>query len=99
MRGCNIRYSATCWMFAEFVTHRQTPLGFADASRQRGDSSSRLRSPSHYMTAAHAQATTTTPRLHQVPDEGSAAHREFGALEARLAAASDLLNVAKALLV
>ena len=28
-----------------------------------------------------------------------AARREFGALEARLAAASDLLNVAKALLV
>jgi hypothetical protein len=28
-----------------------------------------------------------------------AAHREFGALEGRLAAASDLLNVAKALLV
>ena len=47
-------------MFAEFVAQRQTPLGFGDASR-RGDSSSRLRNPSLYMAAAHAQATATTP--------------------------------------
>ena len=66
---------------------------------QRGDSSSRLRSPSLYTTAAHARATTVTPRMHQVPNEGSEARKEFGALRARFATASDLLNVTKALLV
>lgn len=83
-------------MFAEFVTDT---TGFGDASR-RGDSSSRLRNPSLYMAAAHAPGDHYhSPGCTRYQMRVPAVRREFGAPEARLAAASDLLNVAKALLV
>jgi hypothetical protein len=64
-------------MFAEFVTHRRTSLGFGDGSRAEGDSSSRLRSPRSLYDRGPRPTRPPLPRLHQVPGEGSADRREL----------------------